>query len=58
MKGSNELRFNVATMEEIVQFWLNNKWLNKNEPGPQVTLVEQQADGMFRVAIEQEQKAA
>lgn len=37
MKGSNSLVLNEGTMIEIVQFWLNNKLLNKDEPAPVVT---------------------
>ena len=43
-------------MEEIVQFWLDNKWLNKNEPGPQVVGISEDSGGMFTVKIEQGNK--
>lgn len=39
MIGSNEMRFNGATMIEIVQYYLDNKLLNKNESSPKVTKV-------------------
>jgi len=37
LKGNNELVLNTATMMEIVQFYLNNKLLNKDEHSPTVT---------------------
>ena len=52
IRGSNELRFNGATMCDIVQYWLDNKWLNKQEPGPQVLAVEE-SNGTFTIKIEQ-----
>lgn len=57
IRGSNELRFNGATMCDIVQFWLENKWLNKQEPGPQVLEVSE-SNGTFAIKIEQGQHLA
>lgn len=37
MKGNNEMVLNTATMMEIVQYYLNNKLLNKDEHAPTVT---------------------
>jgi hypothetical protein len=37
LKGNNELVLNTATMIEIVQYYLNNKLLNKDEHAPKVT---------------------
>lgn len=36
MKGNNRLVLNEATMMEIVQYWLDNKMLNKDERSPKV----------------------
>ncbi|CAN1721978.1 conserved protein of unknown function [Hyphomicrobium sp. 1Nfss2.1] len=37
MKGNNEMVLNTATMMEIVQYYLDNKLLNKDEHSPTVT---------------------
>lgn len=57
MTGTNEMRFNTASMIEIVQFYLDNKLLNKQEPGPMVTHVEEDSAAMFVVQL-QDRKAA
>lgn len=36
MIGTNELILNEATMIEIVEFWLNNKFLHKDDYAPKV----------------------
>ena len=33
-KGSNELRICGATLNEAIQYWLDNKVFNTNEPSP------------------------
>ena len=40
LKGNNRLALNQATMREIVQYWITNKMLNKEEASPVVTDVE------------------
>lgn len=39
MTGTNSIEFNEATMIEIVQFYLDNKMLNKDELSPKVVSV-------------------
>ena len=36
MIGNNSLTLNEATMIDIVQYWLDNKLLNKDEKSPTV----------------------
>lgn len=36
MKGNNEMVLNTATMIEIVQYWLDNKFTNPQSGGPYV----------------------
>ena len=53
MKGVNELILNEATMTEIVQFYLNAKFMP--DAVPRVTAVEPARDGHaneFRVRVE------
>lgn len=51
LKGNNRLVFNQATMMEIVDFYLRNKMLNKDELGAVVNGVETDRDGMFVISI-------
>ena len=39
MIGANRFELNEATMIEIVQYWINNKAWNSNEPRPKVVSV-------------------
>ena len=57
MTGSNEMRFNTATMIEIGQYWLDNKLLNKQEQGPMVTHVEEDNVAIFKVLLEERKTA-
>lgn len=36
MVGNNSMQLNEATMITIVQYWLDNKFLNKDEKSPKV----------------------
>lgn len=65
MKGNNRLVLNTATMIEIVQYWLNNKLLNADEPRPTVTAVAPLSssgryadDGMFEVSLSTDEEKA
>lgn len=58
MTGNNEMVLNEATMMEIVQFWLNNKFLNKDEHSPHVTSFSQKTPCEFRVCLSAEKKKA
>lgn len=56
MKGNNIIFLNTATMIEIVQYWLDNKFLNKDESAPRVTNVcvsspLRELSDMFKVEI-------
>lgn len=56
MTGTNKLDLNTATMIEIVQYWLDNKFLNKDEKHPRVTHVEAgslSAGAVFIVTLEE-----
>lgn len=56
MRGHNKIQFNAASMIEIVQYYLDNKMLNPQEPRPKVTSVEAlssgRLDNIFEVQIE------
>ena len=39
MPGNNSLVLNQATMQEIVQYWIDNKMINKDESAPKVAYV-------------------
>ena len=57
MIGSNSMDLNEATMKEIVQFWLDNKFLNKDASSPKVTGIQGVNSGgsnCFRVALEKD----
>ncbi|HSC56994.1 MAG TPA: hypothetical protein VLC51_07300 [Nitrospira sp.] len=59
MTGRNSIEFNEATMIEIVQYWLDNKFLNKDERSPTVMSVAWDASsGMFPVQLETKQPKA
>lgn len=59
MTGRNAIEFNEATMIEIVQYWLDNKFLNKDEHSPTVMSVSRDASsGMFPVQLETKQQKA
>jgi hypothetical protein len=50
--GANELEVNEATMMAALQYWLDNKVLNKDEKSPKVTSVKPSAcDNTFRVTL-------
>lgn len=36
MYGCNSMELNEATMKEIVQYWLDNKFLNQHNGSPKV----------------------
>jgi len=46
MIGSNTIIFNQATMIEIVQYWITNKMMSKDEPSPAVHSVKATNVGM------------
>lgn len=50
MTGANEMTLNEATMVEIVQYWFDNKFLNKDEPRPKVTSFKQGNSGRYDAA--------
>lgn len=57
MKGNNSLEFNEATMMEIVQYWLDNKFLNRDETSPKVAGVWVDTFGaapVFEIRLESE----
>ena len=56
MIGNNEFHFNESTMIEIVQYYLDNKLLNKDECSPTVKAV-QRSEGFFRVLVTKESKS-
>ncbi len=47
MVGQNQMALNEATMIEVVQYWLDNKSLNKDEPRPKVTGVDKTSNGRY-----------
>ena len=47
LKGNNSLVLNTATMIEIVQYWIDNKALNKEETLPIVSNVEAASGGRY-----------
>lgn len=56
MKGNNLLYLNTATMIEIVQYWLDNKFINKDESAPSVVHVcvsspQRDLNDMFKVEL-------
>lgn len=57
MIGSNKIKFNEATMIQIVQYYLDNKLLNKDEKSPKVSSVKgESSEGMFTISLSEAQK--
>jgi hypothetical protein len=58
LKGHNRLVLNTATMNEIVQFYLDNKLVNRDESSPKVINFASAAhgryadEGMFEVSLD------
>ena len=55
MIGNNEMQLNSGTMCEIVQYWLDNKFLNKDSFSPRVTSVKGRDTGhnhVFDIVLE------